>query len=418
MSLRFQKRVKVAPGLRLDINKRGLSTSIGRRGASVTLSHRGLYGNVGFPGSGLSYRTKLDKAMGQYLNITSQKNAKHITRNVSLSFEKKSHSFVFIDEDGQRITPAIERYIKREFNEDIQRIYEQKEQEINEATVKLLKLHKQTLLAKSPAQLRDLARSTISFDLQMPSEKEIYEEVKIDFEENLSFFERLNLLLPAARNAFLEKVKQTAKKQYELELTLFEQGKEDYDEAKRQRLAKVEKVIAGDVVAMELWLEVFLTELDFPLETNVSFNVLSPSTVCLDVDLPQMEEIPLTKVEILKSGKLKVYKKSQREMREHYAIMVGGTALYLCSYVFSLLPTCETMIISGYTQVKNKATGRLDDQYIYSLKVDKDTFYSLNISEVHPIAAFENFQPIMNITKTFIFREITPYELVETEKKG
>ena len=90
--------------------------------------------------------------------------------------------------------------------------------------------------------------------------------------------------------------------------------------------------------------------------------------------------------------------------------MVGGTALYLCSYVFSLLPTCEEVIISGYTQVKNNATGHLDDQYIYSLKVNKQTFYSLNLQEVHPIAAFENFAPIINATKTYIFKEITPYE--------
>ncbi|MFN7251095.1 MAG: hypothetical protein ACK4M9_09915 [Anaerobacillus sp.] len=103
-------------------------------------------------------------------------------------------------------------------------------------------------------------------------------------------------------------------------------------------------------------------------------------------------------------------------MREHYAIMVDGTALYLCSYVFSHLTTCETIIISGYTQIKNKATGHLDDQYIYSLKVDKRVFYSLNMEEVHPIAAFDNFKPIINATKTFIFREIKPYEPVEEKR--
>ncbi|MCD8502850.1 MAG: hypothetical protein LRY71_15795 [Bacillaceae bacterium] len=60
--------------------------------------------------------------------------------------------------------------------------------------------------------------------------------------------------------------------------------------------------------------------------------------------------------------------------------------------------------------MKNEATGHLDDQYIYSLKVNKDVFYSLNISDVHPFAAFENFEPIINATKTFIFKEIKPYE--------
>jgi hypothetical protein len=413
MSFRFQKRVKVAPGLRLNISKRGISTSVGRRGASVTLGRSGLYSNVGLPGSGLSYRTKLDKATGRASYTSSQKNSQAVPQTVTLNFDKTSQSLVFVDEDGLRVDPAVERDIKRKFHEDIQRIYDQKEQEINEHTTKLLKLHKETLQEKSAGELRDLARKSVSLDVQMPNQREIIEELRVEFEEGLRFFERLNLLFPKKRKEFLEKVKNEAEQQYLHELKLFQQAKEEYEQAKLKRLAKVEKVIAGEPVAMELWLENFLAELDFPLETNVSFNILSADTIYLDVDLPQMEEIPLTKAEILKSGKLKVQKKSQRELREHYAIMVGGTALYLCSYVFSHLPTCETIIISGYTQIKNKATGHLDDQYIYSLKVDKRTFYLLNMEEVHPIAAFDNFKPIINATKTFIFREIKPYEPVE-----
>ncbi|QOY36017.1 DUF4236 domain-containing protein [Anaerobacillus isosaccharinicus] len=416
MSFRFQKRVKVAPGIRLNISKRGVSTSVGRRGGSVTLGRRGLYGNVGLPGSGLSYRTKLDKTTGRTLYTSPQKNSRAVPQTVLLNFDKTSHSLVFVDEDGQRVPPAVERDIKRKFNDDIQKIYDQKEQEINEHTTKLLKLHKETLQERSPEELRDLARKSVTLEVEMPSEREIFEELKVDFEEGLRFFERISLLLPKKRKEFLEKVKNEAQQQYTHEFKLFEQAQEEYEEAKLKRLAKVEKVIAGDPVAMELWLENFLAELDFPLDTNVSFSILSADTIYVDVDLPQMEEIPLTKAEILKSGKLKVQKKSQRELREHYAIMVGGTALYLCSYVFSLLPTCETIIISGYTQVKNKATGHLDDQYIYSLKVDKSTLYSLNMEEVHPIAAFENFEPIINATKTFIFREIKPYEPVEEKR--
>ncbi|MCT8138747.1 DUF4236 domain-containing protein [Anaerobacillus sp. CMMVII] len=410
MSFRFQKRVKIAPGLRLNISKRGVSTSVGRRGSSITLGRSGLYGNIGIPGSGLSYRTKLDKAIG---HSSSQKNGKQdISGAVTLNFDKESQSLVFVDEEGQRVPPAIEREIKRDFQDDIQRIYDQKEEEINSHTKQLLNLHKEILHERSPDELRELARKTVTLDVQKPNNKEIYEELKVEFEENLSFLERLSLLLPKKRNLFIEKVKSEANQQYEHELKLYEQAKEEYEEAKLKRSAKVERVISGDIGGMELWLESFLAMLDFPLDTNVSFEIITPNTVYLDVDLPQMEEIPLTKAEILKSGKVKIQKKSQRELREHYAIMVGGTALYLCSYVFSLLPTCETIIISGYTQVKNKTTGHLDDYYLYSLKVDKSVFYSLNISEVHPISAFENFQPIMNTTKTFIFREITPYEPV------
>jgi len=58
MGFRFQKRVKIAPGLRLNISKSGISTTVGRNGASVNISKTGTQTTVGIPGTGLSHRTK------------------------------------------------------------------------------------------------------------------------------------------------------------------------------------------------------------------------------------------------------------------------------------------------------------------------------------------------------------------------
>jgi Protein of unknown function (DUF4236) len=60
MGLRFQRRVRLFPGVRLNFSRSGVSTSIGVRGATMTFGPRGTYANVGLPGSGLSYRTRLD----------------------------------------------------------------------------------------------------------------------------------------------------------------------------------------------------------------------------------------------------------------------------------------------------------------------------------------------------------------------
>ncbi|MCF7984331.1 MAG: DUF4236 domain-containing protein [Thiohalocapsa sp.] len=37
-----------------------LALSVGPRGASITLGRHGTYANIGLPGSGVSYRTRLD----------------------------------------------------------------------------------------------------------------------------------------------------------------------------------------------------------------------------------------------------------------------------------------------------------------------------------------------------------------------
>ena len=60
MAFRFQKRIKILPGLRLNVSKTGFSWTVGTRGASVTTRDGNLTGNVGLPGTGLSYRKRLD----------------------------------------------------------------------------------------------------------------------------------------------------------------------------------------------------------------------------------------------------------------------------------------------------------------------------------------------------------------------
>ena len=60
MSFRFQRRIKILPGLRLNVSKTGISWTVGTRGASVTVRDGKLTGNVGIPGTGLSYRKRID----------------------------------------------------------------------------------------------------------------------------------------------------------------------------------------------------------------------------------------------------------------------------------------------------------------------------------------------------------------------
>jgi hypothetical protein len=62
MGLRFQRRVRLFPGVSLNLGKSGVSVSVGGRGHSVNYSRRGTYGTVGIPGTGISFRQKLDSS--------------------------------------------------------------------------------------------------------------------------------------------------------------------------------------------------------------------------------------------------------------------------------------------------------------------------------------------------------------------
>lgn len=55
MGFRFRQSVKILPGVRLNIGKRGMSVSVGGKGATTNISRRGVRTTLGIPGTGLSY---------------------------------------------------------------------------------------------------------------------------------------------------------------------------------------------------------------------------------------------------------------------------------------------------------------------------------------------------------------------------
>jgi hypothetical protein len=57
--LRFQKRLKLLPGLKINLSKSGASATVGTKGAGVNIGRDGITTNAGIPGTGLSYRQKL-----------------------------------------------------------------------------------------------------------------------------------------------------------------------------------------------------------------------------------------------------------------------------------------------------------------------------------------------------------------------
>lgn len=55
MGFRFRKRFNIAPGVRINVSKRGVSASVGPRGAKLNFSRSGIRATTSVPGTGLSY---------------------------------------------------------------------------------------------------------------------------------------------------------------------------------------------------------------------------------------------------------------------------------------------------------------------------------------------------------------------------
>jgi Protein of unknown function (DUF4236) len=58
MGFRFRRSLRILPGVRVNISKRGLSSvSIGRRGLTLNVGRKGTKETIGLPGTGISYTT-------------------------------------------------------------------------------------------------------------------------------------------------------------------------------------------------------------------------------------------------------------------------------------------------------------------------------------------------------------------------
>jgi hypothetical protein len=57
--MRFRKTIKIAPGIKLNLSKSGISSTVGGKGLSATIGKNGAYLNTGIPGTGVSARTKI-----------------------------------------------------------------------------------------------------------------------------------------------------------------------------------------------------------------------------------------------------------------------------------------------------------------------------------------------------------------------
>lgn len=64
MGLRFQKRIRILPGVYINLSKSGVSASVGGKGATVNVGSTGKrMVTFGIPGTGLSYRTSLSSTI-------------------------------------------------------------------------------------------------------------------------------------------------------------------------------------------------------------------------------------------------------------------------------------------------------------------------------------------------------------------
>ncbi|PMR73738.1 DUF4236 domain-containing protein [Billgrantia endophytica] len=384
MVFRFQRRITLAPGLRLNLSKRGLGLSVGPRGASISVGPRGVHGHVGLPG------TRTGPDLESLL-------AQGATLEIQLEVGERGQ-ISYLHGDGSPMSDNEVRILRRHATDSLRKQLEAYAQRLNEDLERLGKLHEQTPHPEATGYVtKDFREAPPSQPAQVP----------------LGWWHRL--WPPAQQRVTQENQRrQTA---FEDDYRQWEWRKAEHDAAEFARHQRESEGVWHDPDAMEHTLRERLEEVDWPRETAIDFDLgQDERSIAVDIDLPDEEEMPThTWTMPAKQLRLTPRKLSATRRRKLYRDHVHGVAFRVLGVVFARLPAIQEARVSGYRQVTDPATGGERDQYLYSVKVSRTQWEKIHFARLEhldPVAAMEAFTLRRDMTKTGIFHDIEPFKLV------
>ncbi len=429
--MRFRKRVKIMKGLSLNLSKSGVSLNAGVRGASVTIGKKGTYLNTGIPGTGLSNRTQIGNSSSsqqqnnRYAQIPDEK------VQVAIGLDDKGNPTLTItDSSGRQITDeTILRRVKKseKYKQSVNDLIGKKKTELDDETTKFINISKFTpeVFIESTIQdeLKNLSPQIYTpqeYGVEIPTKELIALNLAVEAKQKVKkilFWKnkklRENYVSEKLEQCLQEKIEEwtVAKNKFiEIETeSKVVKDKEYYNEYVFQK-RNLENILQGSVNYVNEKIEAILSDIILPVEFSVSYEYHPEyNQLKIDLDLPEIENMPQAKANILSSGKISIKQKTQKELKHEYAQCISGMAFYLGGTFFNISTNIKEILISGYSQRMNKANGILEDQYIYSLKLNRDKFPALNFENIDAIEAFSNFENHRSMSANYDFKTITPW---------
>ena len=393
MSFRFRRRVTLAPGLRLNISKGGVSLTAGPRGASVTAGKQGIYRNLGLPGTGLSHRTRIGglPAGGRVSGSVASGGVADI--GIALS---EQGWVQLLDATGGPLPEADSRRVREAFRGPIQAWLGDEVERINAGIDRILDIHLETPPPETPGPYLP-----VPFSERRPERPSLRDPGGI-----------VRLVKPWRRA--VEERNSAQRRAFSAQHAAWEERREAHQTREAERTERSRGAMEGEPAAMRGWIAEILAAIDWPRETEVAYEVTDDGRrFLLDVDLPPPEEMPSERAELSRRPfKLNVAERSDRRLREVYARHVHGVGFRLAGEAFRHLPTVEEVVVSGFTQRIDDATGQEVDDYLYSARISRKVWGEIDFARleaVDPIAAFDRFDLRRDMTPTGIFRPVEPW---------
>ena len=424
--MRFRKSVKICKGVRVNFSKSGISTTVGMRGLSVNVGKKGTYLNTGIPGTGLYDRHKISGGSSRNSNLsrtTSNSSTQTISTRIDLNLD--DNGVITFYRDGNIIEDqSLIRKIKNtpEFKAERERMMKVRFDEINEANNKFIEIYKLT-----PEVLTE-RQYTLSYDrikleqyepktyiVPAPTESQVKEELTQEAVEKIKtwkFWDLSKLRKKYVDDNFSSKYSATMndwntnKEKYEsAEKALSEKKNAEYLLKYNTEKENTLKAINGEPDYIEFAFEDWLATVTLPVDFDLQYEY-NEENLYIDLDLPEIEDLPQEKAVSLANGTTKKKAKTQKELKEDYVNCVFGLAMFFAGHLFNVSPKIKNMIISGYTQRSNTTISEPTDEYVYSIKFTRDVFENQKIKAINkPYDFCMTFENRCSLTSTLILRD-------------
>ncbi|HBZ3144049.1 TPA: DUF4236 domain-containing protein [Klebsiella pneumoniae] len=399
MGFRFRKSISIIPGVRVNLSNGAPSLSIGPRGASLSVGKNGTFANLGLPGTGLSYRTRIDRTARERVNTRHQADP-GLRSELELVVEKLMSTVTAIT-NIHELSPSPK-------GGNTWATLETQYLALRQGSFTLpapVRPNKPEYIPLPPEPDEHAGRGFLGgwFESDAARQERQNENLR-RWQASVADIERENALL-----------KQRYEKQRIAWAEQYAEWQHQYQEHEKnytQSVALAKEQFRSDARFFEHCLEEVFSQTEWPRETLVTFEVRpEESTVWLDVDLPEIEDMP-DKVYSVNARGTDINEKAMTEkaVRESYAKHVHGCLLRLAAIVFQTLPF-EQAVISGFTQRVSKRTGYLEDEYIISWRVRRSEIELINFGNlrgVDPIEALGDRGLIRKMSSTYIFQPIEP----------
>lgn len=159
----------------------------------------------------------------------------------------------------------------------------------------------------------------------------------------------------------------------------------------------------------------WLSEGEAPIGFAVDCEAIAgKAAVMIDLDLPEIEDMPRRKLVQMADGSVKIKKKSQKELREDYRTCVLGLGEYVASHALALVPQAQKVVVSAYTQRRSEKTGEAMDVFIYSIVFAREAF-AADYQQRDPYDFCQDLPGRFYVLASGVMKEIAPFEAADIE---